>query len=128
MGLWIFLLVMNLLAPFTMIGFGSYFAKKAPKEINMLFGYRTAMSMKNKETWEFAHHHCGKIFRVAGWVLLLGSLAAMLLMLGRDEDFVGTGTLVIHIVQIVVLLGAIVPTEIALKKTFDKDGNRKEQG
>ena len=30
----IFMLIMDLLLPFTMIGFGRYFMKKAPKEIN----------------------------------------------------------------------------------------------
>ena len=33
MGFWIFMLIMDLLLPFTMIGFGRYFMKKAPKEI-----------------------------------------------------------------------------------------------
>ena len=59
MGFWIFMLIMDLLLPFTMIGFGRYFMKKAPKEINSVFGYRTSMSMKNKDTWEFAHKYCG---------------------------------------------------------------------
>ena len=39
MGFWIFMLIMDLLLPFTMIGFGRYFMKKAPKEINSVFGY-----------------------------------------------------------------------------------------
>ena len=52
MGFWIFMLIMNLLIPATMIGFGRYFMKKAPKEINAVFGYRTSMSMKNKDTRE----------------------------------------------------------------------------
>ena len=62
MGFWIFMLIMDLLLPFTMIGFGRYFMKKAPKEINSVFGYRTSMSMKNKDTWEFAHKYCGKVW------------------------------------------------------------------
>ena len=33
MEFWIFMLIMDLLLPFTMIGFGRYFMKKAPKEI-----------------------------------------------------------------------------------------------
>ena len=61
MGFWIFMLIMDLLLPFTMIGFGRYFMKKAPKEINSVFGYRTSMSMKNKDTWEFAHKYCGDL-------------------------------------------------------------------
>ena len=48
MEFWIFMLIMDLLLPFTMIGSGRYFMKKAPKEINSVFGYRTSMSMKNK--------------------------------------------------------------------------------
>ena len=63
MGFWIFMLIMDLLLPFTMIGFGRYFMKKAPKEINSVFGYRTSMSMKNKDTWEFAHKYCGKVLQ-----------------------------------------------------------------
>lgn len=55
MGFWIFMLLMNVIIPFTMIGFGKYFCKSGPKDINMAFGYRTGMSMKNKETWVFAH-------------------------------------------------------------------------
>ena len=39
MGFWIYMLIMDLLLPFTMIGFGRYFMKKAPKEINEMFGY-----------------------------------------------------------------------------------------
>ena len=66
MGFWIFMLIMDLLLPFTMIGFGRYFMKKAPKEINSLFGYRTSMSMKNKDTWEFAHKYSGKVWYVCG--------------------------------------------------------------
>ena len=31
MGFWIFMLIMDLLLPFTMIVFGRYFMKKAPK-------------------------------------------------------------------------------------------------
>ena len=52
MGFWIFMLIMDLLLPFTMIGFGRYFMKKAPKEINSVFGYRTSMSMKNIAAWQ----------------------------------------------------------------------------
>lgn len=50
MAFWLFMLIMNLLIPFSMIGFGFYFQKHPPKEINELFGYRTPLSMKNEDT------------------------------------------------------------------------------
>ena len=46
MGFWIYMLIMDLLIPIIMILFGQAFLKKAPKEINYVFGYRTSRSMK----------------------------------------------------------------------------------
>ena len=88
MKFWIFMLIMDLLLPFTMIGFGRYFMKKAPKEINSVFGYRTSMSMKNKDTWEFAHKYCGKVWYVCGMVMLPITVIFMLLVIGKNEDCV----------------------------------------
>ena len=101
------MLTMDLLIPFTMIGFGKYFLKKVPKEINMIFGYRTAMSMKNKETWEFAHKYCGKIWYVCGWIMLPVTVVFLLLTIGKSEDYVGTVGGVICIVQLIPLIGSI---------------------
>ena len=109
-----------------MIGFGRYFLKSAPKEINVLFGYRTAMSMKNKDTWVFAHHYCGKIWYVCGVILLPLSIFPMLFVIGKSDDLVGTLGGIICIIQLVFLVGSIFPTEKALKKTFDKDGHRRQ--
>ena len=125
MGFWIFMLIMDLLLPFTMIGFVRYFMKKAPKEINSLFGYRTSMSMKNKDTWEFAHKHCGKVWYVCGMVMLPITVICMLLVIGKNKDCVGSIGGIINGVQLIPLIGAILPTEIALRKNFDKNGTRR---
>lgn len=121
---WVFMLVMDLLIPFTMIGFGRYFMSKAPKEINDIFGYRTSMSMKNKDTWEFAHKCCGKIWYICGWILLFITIIPMLFVMGKTVNDVGTVGGIICGVQVVPLIGSIIPTEIMLRKKFDKDGNR----
>jgi len=125
MGIWVVMLIMNLIFPFTMIGFGNFMAKGGPKDINWFFGYRTSMSMKNQDTWEFAHKHCGKLWRAAGRITLPLTVAAMLFLLGREADTVGIFGTVIMCIQIAVLILAIIPTEIALRKNFDKSGNRK---
>ena len=116
MGFWIFMLIMDLLLPFTMIGFGRYFMKKAPKEINSVFGYRTSMSMKNKDTWEFAHKYCGKVWYVCGMVMLPITVIFMLLVIRKNEDCVGSIGGIICAVQLIPLIGSILPTEIALKR------------
>ena len=126
MGFWVFMLLCNLLIPFIMIGFGRYFIKKAgPKEINMAFGYRTSMSMKNRDTWKFAHIYCGKLWRVTGWIMLPLSVAVMLFVIGREIYVVGILGGVICGIQCVFLVVPIVPTEIALRKNFDNNGIRR---
>lgn len=125
MGLWIFTFVMDMLIPLTMIGFGKLFLKNAPKAINAVFGYRTSMSMKNKDTWEFAHKYCGRLWYRCGTVLLLVSAVAMLFTIGRSESVTGTVAAVVCALQIVFLIGSIYPTEKALKQNFDRDGKRR---
>lgn len=125
MGFWVFMLIMDLLIPFTMICFGRYFMKKAPKEINAVFGYRTSMSMKSKDTWEFAHKYFGKIWYVCGLIMLPATVIFLLLVIGKNEDYVGTVGGIICDVQLIPLIGSIFPTEIALKKNFDKNGKRR---
>lgn len=122
MGFWIFMMIMNLLTPFIMLAFGKYFSKSAPKEINNCFGYRTTMSMKNQDTWEFAHHYCGRIWIKCGWITLVLSILVMLLVIGKNEEMVGSVGAIVCIIQCVFLVGSIFPTEAALKKKFDKNG------
>ena len=121
----IFMIVMDLLIPFTMIGFGRYFLKSAPKDINGVFGYRTTMSMKNKDTWNFAHNYCGKIWFYCGLVMLPISIIVMILVFGKTKDFIGTVGGILCFIQMIPLVGSILPTELALKKTFDKNRKRR---
>ena len=48
--------------------FWKIFYEKGSKGNKFIFGYRTSMSMKNKDTWEFAHKYCGKVWYVCGMV------------------------------------------------------------
>lgn len=125
MGFWIFMIVMELLIPLIMIIFGKQFSKKAPKEINYLFGYRTSMSMKNKDTWEFAHKYCGRLWLKIGWIMFVVSFIIMLFVLGKGEQAIGTWGGALCMIQCVVLVASIFPTERALRKNFDKYGNRR---
>lgn len=125
MWFWFFMFIMVLLTPLIMVGFGRYFLKTAPKEINAVFGYRTSMSMKNQDTWIFAHNYCGKLWYICGLALLPLSVIVMVLVLGKPEDVIGTVGSVLCCIQLIPLVGSIIPTEKALKKTFDKNGNRR---
>ena len=125
MGFWIFMMIINLILPITMILLGRYYSRKAPKNINWVYGYRTPMSTKNKETWEFAHKYFGKLWYKFGIILLPVSIVAMLFVLGKSENIIGIAGEIICGIQVVMMVLVILPTEHALKKNFDKDGNRR---
>lgn len=127
MGYKIFMFIMLLLVPAVMVGFGAYFMRRAPKKINYVFGYRTARSMKNEDTWKFAHNFIGKLWLVCGTLLLVVSTVLFFtFMANKNENAVSIASLVILGVQLLVLMCSIIPTESALKKTFDENGNRKK--
>lgn len=120
----IFSLVMTALLSLSMIGFGSLFLRHPPKDINDIFGYRTAMSSKNQDTWDFAHKYSGKVWVISG--IVSGVISFILLVSLRNNPVYGNIMAIIIFAQIAVLLLVIPITEIKLRKTFDKDGKRKE--
>ncbi len=121
---WVFMFLFSLMLPLTMIGFGLFFQQQAPGEINRSFGYRTRRSMKNPDTWSFAQRHIGKTWKWLGLVTLVLSIAVMLPLSGREIEQVGKiGSFTIGI-QVVLLIGSVFPTEMALKRTFDDNGKR----
>lgn len=127
MGFWIFMLAMGLSFPAIMILFGAFFMKSAPKRINYIFGYRTDMSMKNWDTWAFAHKYIGKLWFRLGLLLIPITVIPMLFVIGNSENVVATVGLIVSFVNTVTLIVPIFFTEKALNKAFDKDGNRKAE-
>lgn len=126
MALKIFLYICNLLIPIIMLIFGNVFIKHPPGSINMAYGYRTKRSMKNQETWNFAHEYCGRIWKNAGAATLVISLLISLAVFFMDDAGFGYLSLILEHLQLVILIGSIYPVEKALKKNFDDEGKRKE--
>lgn len=125
LGYWLFMLAVSLVIPLTMIIFGRHFMHSPPKEINGSYGYRTSMSMKSRETWDFAHRYFGRLWFILGLILLPLSAAAMLFLLGESVKAIGNASLIIMGVQLLFLIIPIFPTERALKKNFDRFGFRR---
>ena len=125
MGFRLFCTASCLLVPAVMLYFGWRFLKKPPKHINSFYGYRTSRSMKNQQTWDFAHEVCGRLWFRWGLVLLPLSLLAMLLVLGKDAQELGVWLMGVTVLQLAVLVGSIVPVERALKKNFDQFGRKR---
>lgn len=122
---WTLCFVTNFLIPVLMISFGKVFSKKAPDDINSFFGYRTKMSMKNIDTWEFAHKYFGTLWFRTGLIILPFAVIPMLCVLKKDVGTIGVVGQVTALWETVAMIAPIVPAEKALRKKFDKNGNKK---
>ena len=125
MGIWGIILLVVLVMSATMIGFGLFFSVIGVKKINYVLGYRTPMSMKNLDTWKFGNIYAGKYMWRTGCVLLVGSLIALFIVMNSGDSVVRIVGIIIIIVHAVMIFGAIILTEVKLRKVFDHQGNRK---
>ena len=126
MWFWWIMLVCNTLIPITMILVGWVMRKHPPKRINWVCGYRTALSMKNKETWEFAHEYGGRVWCIVGAIMLVPSIVAMVPFYHSAVPAVSIVSWAVTIVQLIALIASVLTIEIALKRTFDENGVRKK--
>jgi len=116
------MLLVILLMPLTMVGFGVLLMKNPPKKINSVYGYRTRRSMRSQDTWDFAHYYFGKLWLLCGLVSFPVSLVPMCLVLGKSEQVISVTGLIVLGLQTLLMLVTIILTEFALKKNFDDFG------
>ena len=114
-----------LLVPLLMFISGIIMWKHPPKDINKIIGYRTARSMKNTDTWNFAHNLCGKIWLIMGILMLTLSVIVLCLFYNSTQKIIAITAGIICSIQITVMLLSILPTEFALKMKFTDEGTRK---
>lgn len=112
--------------PLLLIVIGKIFEKYPSKEPNIAIGFRTKLSMMNKETWDYAQRLFPKVWISLGRTLLPLSLIILFLLYSEDKDYTGNLALILMIVQVVLMLGSILYVNLKLKKAFNSDGSRKE--
>lgn len=124
MWFWWFMMICDLLLPIIMLITGRMMWKHYPKEINGVLGYRTNRSMKNTDTWKFAHEYCGKLWWKIGAASVLPTILVHIPFFHSDESTIGIVGGIVAAVQCVIMLASVFLTERALKKTFNADGTR----
>ncbi len=122
MGFWIFMFSCTLLIPIIMIIAGNSMRLGKFKTINYIVGYRTRRSMKNQQTWDYAHRECGLLWRRWGSTMLVLTVIAMLLFMGEDTDHIGVVGSVITVLQMIPLFLSIAIVEKKLREKFDENG------
>lgn len=119
------MIISDIILPVVMIVGGIIMNKHCPKRINILVGYRTRRSMKNMDTWKFAHDYCGKLWLKLGWITIILSALILALFYRSDEDTLRMTSNVLMIIQFVILLISVYLTERSLKMHFNDDGTCK---
>ena len=108
--------------------FGILLYKHEPKKINGYYGYRTGRSMKNEDTWKFANNLLGRLWLGGGAVLIVISAAAVLAVNASRHDMFAAVSGLAVIIDLVFMAASIIRVESALKKRFNDDGSRREDG
>lgn len=119
---WWFMFVCDLIIPILMIIAGKMMWKHPPQKINGIIGYRTARSMKNIDTWKFAHEYCGRLWWKIGWIMLFPSILMHFPFYHASDNKIGIVGGILCTIQCIVLAVSVFPTETALKKTFTDEG------
>lgn len=112
--------------PLVLIITAALFKKYPSKEPNIAIGFRTKLSMMNKETWDYAQRLFPKAWISLGRIMLPLSLIILFLLYSEDKDYTGNLVLILMLVQVVLMLGSILYVNLKLKKAFNSDGSRKE--
>lgn len=124
--MFIFFLIIVLLIPISMLGYGLLWRLRPPNSMNTLYGYKTSWSMKSMKTWDFAHRHAGIL-----WIFLsvpLGIISISVLFTFGNYDINGLSgvVMIITVVQLIILMMPILRTEIELRKKFYEKGRVKK--
>lgn len=90
-----------------------------PQEINGLYGYRTAASMKNKERWDYAQQYAAGSMTRAAIAMIIISLTGFLFDIPKEvKESIGGVLLLLACIYM------FIDTEKAIKKRF---GNYNQQ-
>ena len=90
-----------------------------PSRTNRIVGYRTPLSMKNQDTWDYGNTISRKYALVFMLLCIVFHLGASMVISGDELLKVSLILLVISLLSIVIF------TEISLRAQFDVNGNRK---
>ena len=112
--------------PLFILVFGLFTRIGLPKKVNWFIGYRTSLACKNQDTWAFAHRYWGKLMIAFGLILTTLSVVCMILIARGVFTLEPASLLIVSAVAtLVAVIVSIIPTEIALRKVFEKNGERR---
>lgn len=96
---------------------GLIFKLLPPKKINHIYGWRSRLAMKNKETWDEAQKYGANLLLVGGIVAVFSGYLITILIPNMHQ--VVGGICAFSLLVVIFIIG-----EVHLHKVFDNNGNR----
>ena len=91
-----------------------------PKKINLSYGHRTSMSMKNQDTWKEANKRSTHMMLLVSAMTCIFQLIGIVFKVNKEKTILYATAFLLAGLIIGVLI-----VEKQLRSIFDKDGNRK---
>lgn len=88
-----------------------FLKKKPPTDVNLIFGYRTKRSMKNKKLWEAGNRYSAEIMIQNGYIMII--LGIIISLFFKNPS---TSILLIMGAMILLIISMFVRVETRLKK------------
>ena len=111
--------------PLILLGLGLLFYLAPPKEANHSLGFRTYWGMGSMEAWQFTQRLAGMFYSVLGVGLtVIMSLLCNAFRFMSAMAMANTAIICV-IIELVLILSVWLYINNKVRKTFDKDGNRR---
>ena len=123
MGFWIFMFIMTLLVPLSLILVWCVCPKV--QNVNSIIGYRTSRSMRNQSTWDYAQKNCARYSLKMFFPTTILAVVIMPFCQNKDNNTIGWIGLGVTLTQLISYGIILFLTEKDLKKEFDDRGKRR---
>lgn len=117
--MYILAFILTMITPVAMFFMGLIWSKRMPTK-SQLLSYRSELSMKNEETWAFAHDHIAKLWIRVGVITAILTIILMRVF----ADYYTSFLLWLLFGQMVFFCGSIFFVDSLMKAVFDEEGNR----
>lgn len=111
---------MSLIVGIVFIAFGFSLIKYPPESENSVMGYKTPLSMKNKDTWNVSQRHSGFIAIILGVINAIFGIWSFIQPMVINKDSMQLLLLLISAISILII------EEIHLLRLFHMDGSRRK--
>lgn len=120
--IWKLMGLLMLLIPLALLALGLISRKCPPQGPNWTLGYRSRRARASDESWLFAQAFVGRIWFWMGAALLIVALILGLVLRGRSMETICRAAAICIGVQDLCVLSAVISTETALNRRFDRYG------